>query len=191
MTTMRRRSIGFTLIELMVTVAILSIVLGLGLPSMRDFVVANRLTSDVNSLIGFINYARSEAITRNQSVVICPKSNTTNACVNSQFWNEYAIQMFIDEDGSGNRNTGDTLLKTLPAIDTTGTQTAVTQPSATAAKKIIFGSIGFSQSPVRLDVHTVKPSDAAYEFKYGRSICISKPGRARVVAYSSATCSSF
>ena len=55
---------GFTLIELMVTVAVLAIVLSLGVPSYRALIINNRLTAQANALVASINLARSEAIKR-------------------------------------------------------------------------------------------------------------------------------
>lgn len=182
---------GFTLIELLVAIAMLGVVLSLGLPSLRDFVVSNRLTSDINSFVGLVNYARSEAITRNQSVVICPRDPANNTCLSSQDWNLYEIQAFVDVDGSADFNSGDILLKTLPAIDSTGLQTSFVR-SMGSINKVVFGSLGFSQNILRFDIHTVKAGDTGYETKYGRSICVSKPGRVRVGTYSTSTaCTNF
>jgi type IV fimbrial biogenesis protein FimT len=186
----KRRNSGFTIIELMVALVVLGIVIALGVPSLRDFLVSNRLTGDINSFVGLVNYARSEAITRNQRVIICPKSNTAITCQNSQLWNEFELQVFVDVDGNSARGAGDTLLKTIPAIDVAGAQTQFVC-STSGCNKLIFNAMGFSQSAVRLDIHTVKAGDTAYEFKYGRSLCVSKPGRVRVIPYSASACSSF
>ena len=176
---LRSASKGFTLVELMVTVSVLAVLVGLALPDLRSFLVSNRLSSDVNGLIGLLNYARSEAIVRNQNVVVCPKNNASNACVtdvNSQFWGKFEIQVFVDIDGTDTFTNGDEVLKILPAADPTEGERRIIRVTNTSV--IRFGAVGFAQVPHRFDVFAV--GDAAFEIKYGRTICISKPGRVRV-----------
>lgn len=71
----RASNTGFTLIELMVVLAILAIVAALAAPSLERFIVRNRVASITNDLLATINFARTEAITRNQCVSICPVAN--------------------------------------------------------------------------------------------------------------------
>lgn len=61
---------GFTLIELMVTLAVIAVLVAVGLPQITGMSSSNRLSSYVNSLSGDISYARSEAINRNANVNI-------------------------------------------------------------------------------------------------------------------------
>jgi type IV fimbrial biogenesis protein FimT len=61
---------GFTLIELMITVSILGILLGIGLPSFVTFINNNKITAEANSLIYSLQMARSEAIKRGTDVQV-------------------------------------------------------------------------------------------------------------------------
>lgn len=69
-----KRYTGFTLIELIITVAIAAIVLAIGIPSFKETILQNRLTTYTNQLIGAINLARSEAIKRGVRVTPCPSN---------------------------------------------------------------------------------------------------------------------
>lgn len=66
---------GFTLIELMVTVAVLAIVLTVAVPSFSALVSSNRLSGQANSLLAAIEYAKAEAIKNNANVAFCHSSN--------------------------------------------------------------------------------------------------------------------
>ncbi len=61
---------GFTILELMVTVAIAGILVSVAMPSFTESIIGNRLTTYNNELVGALNLARSEAIKRNQQVVV-------------------------------------------------------------------------------------------------------------------------
>ncbi|MDT7515796.1 GspH/FimT family pseudopilin [Rhodoferax mekongensis] len=184
-----RRFQGFSLIELMITIALAGILLAIAIPNFKSFVAGNRLSTNVNSVLGLINYARSEAIVRNQAVVICPKSNSGIGCASSNLWNEYEIQVFVDSNGDNTRNNGETLLRTISATDTSSNISRITRATGTGV--ISFNSSGYSQTAQRFDIYEVNSADPDYEFKYGRSICISRPGRARVVSYQTSNCTNF
>lgn len=67
---------GFTLIELMITLAVLAIVISLAIPSFVTFINNNRTTSATNDLIASFNLARTEAIKRNGTLLIQSKNGT-------------------------------------------------------------------------------------------------------------------
>lgn len=91
----RNQTAGFSLIELMVTLTIAAIVLGIAIPSFRDMAVRNQLASLNNNLISAINFARSEAVKRGVPVAICHSANKT-ACGGA--WSDGWI-VFVNPDG--------------------------------------------------------------------------------------------
>lgn len=182
-----KRSRGFTLLELMVTITVLAVIVAIALPNMRDFIVGNRLSSNVNGFIGLINYARSEAIARNQDVMVCPKASGAITCASTTSWNTYDIQAFADEDGSGQLNAAESALKTMAAVDPSNTNTGFDQ---TGNAPLVFGSGGFARAAQIFKIY-VKSDDAAYQARFGRTVCISKAGRVRVLAYTATSCPDF
>lgn len=90
---------GFTLIELMITVSLVAILAGLVAPGFNGFIKDNRLTSQINSLIGFIHLARGEAANRRGIVTLCASTNGTNC--NTTNW-EAGWILFTDTNNGGN-----------------------------------------------------------------------------------------
>ena len=70
---------GFTLIEVMIVVAIVGVLMGIGVPAMRNFVMNSRMTAAVNDIAISLTLARSEAIKRGQNITI---TQTSGAWVN-------------------------------------------------------------------------------------------------------------
>lgn len=72
------RSAGFTLVELMVTIAIMGVLLGIALPAYNEFVINQRVRGASMDLLSTLLLARSEAIKQNGNVSVVPVSGTTN-----------------------------------------------------------------------------------------------------------------
>ncbi|MBD8871997.1 GspH/FimT family pseudopilin [Rhodanobacter sp. DHB23] len=73
-----RRARGFTIVELMITVAVAAILLIIAVPSFNNIINTNRLNTAVNAMVGALNSARMEAIKRNGSVQFCSNSASSN-----------------------------------------------------------------------------------------------------------------
>ncbi|WP_267897511.1 GspH/FimT family pseudopilin [Dyella psychrodurans] len=81
---------GFTVVELMITLAVATILMVVAIPSFNNMINSNRLTTAANELVGALNAARMEAIKRNADTQFCSdlaSNNTTgttdalgNAC---------------------------------------------------------------------------------------------------------------
>jgi type IV fimbrial biogenesis protein FimT len=66
---------GFTLIELIVTMAVALVLISIAFPSFRTLTQNSRMAAQVNDLIADLSYARSEAIKRRDTVSICTSSD--------------------------------------------------------------------------------------------------------------------
>ena len=62
---------GFTLVELLVVMAISAILIAAAVPSFQSLIASSRASSASGSLLSNLEYARSEAIRRNQNVTVC------------------------------------------------------------------------------------------------------------------------
>ena len=71
------KSQGFTLIELMITIAVLAIIAGIAAPSFGDMMTQQNLKKSTNELIGVLQEARSKAVLERRNVKIELKSVET------------------------------------------------------------------------------------------------------------------
>lgn len=90
---------GFTITELLVVMGIVAILLSIGVPSYRYVTNSYRMSAEVNSLLGDLQYARAEAIKEGQPVVVCASSNGTG-CSGSTAWQNGWI-VFQDLNNNG------------------------------------------------------------------------------------------
>ncbi|MEZ5447076.1 MAG: GspH/FimT family pseudopilin [Gammaproteobacteria bacterium] len=102
---MGRKSDGFTIVELMITILVLAVLISLGAPNLQQMIVNNRLTTEVNSLVAGLQYARSEALRRNTAVTIGAASTNW-----SGGWN-----VWIDTDTDNAVDSTETLLRSQSA----------------------------------------------------------------------------
>jgi len=106
---------GFTLIELMVSIAVLAILLGIAAPSFRSMTASSDLRGVSNELITTLAQARSEAIKRGGRVTVCMSADGA-ACIATGGWEQGWI-MFNDNTHSGATaviDAGETVLRVFP-----------------------------------------------------------------------------
>jgi type IV fimbrial biogenesis protein FimT len=112
-----RRQRGFTILELMMTIAVIAVIAGFAAPSFLASIRANRIVTDNNELISTLAFARSEAIKRGQRVTVCPSADQAT-CAASGGWEQGWI-VFLDPTGIGTVDAGEPVLRVWDALEGT------------------------------------------------------------------------
>lgn len=165
---------GVTLIELMVLLAVVAIVQALAAPAMSRFSDSIRLTTATNALLSSIHLARSEAVKRNDRVVVC-RSASGQQCAGSGGWIQGWI-VFHDANNNAQLDSGEARLAWEQALSdrvrVSGNSSIATYVSYTGTGATRFTWGGFQAGTFTL----CAVSDSAVE---ARLLVISSAGRPR------------
>jgi len=109
---MKRAQPGFTLLELMLVVAIASVLLAIAVPAMGNFIRNSRITSAANDVMAGLHFTRSEAIKRRLPVTLCTSASAVTdlnpTCAASPLLTGWIA--FVDTNQSGQRDAGEVVL---------------------------------------------------------------------------------
>jgi type IV fimbrial biogenesis protein FimT len=166
---------GFTLIELMIVLAVASELLGAAVPAMTSTIKSVQLSSASNELLAGLFLARSEAIKRNGRGVIC-KSADGATCTASGGW-EQGWLVFHDANNDGSRDAGEAIVKQAQPLAgdlrVNGNLSVARYISYGADGGTRFASGGFQAGTITLCVRSADAGEA-------RQIIVSSSGRPRV-----------
>jgi len=163
----KRNSSGTTLVELLTAISIAAILMAIAIPSYKYVTNVNRIASEINGLLGDMQYARIEAAKEGQTVTVCPSANG-QTCLASTSWNSGWI-VFSDPANIGTVDAGETVLRVRQAFNST--DSAV---SDNGIQTVTFNRDGFAQlAPA---VTTVKVHDSTNNAVYTRCLAITKVG---------------
>lgn len=91
------RLTGATLWELTLTLALVGVALGVGIPSFESIVLDTRRRADMQAFVGSIQRARSESLKRARSVVLC-KTRDLQRCGDASVGYDAGWMVFVNED---------------------------------------------------------------------------------------------
>lgn len=136
---MNAKQRGFTLLELMFAITLLAVLMGIGVPALRDFVRNGRIAAASNDIITDFNLARSESVKRRVAVTLC-KSQDLETCDPDDGDPFRSWIVFVDdadpavlaaEDGNGALDDGEVILRRRTLPDTIAVVTAADQIRST------------------------------------------------------------
>jgi type IV fimbrial biogenesis protein FimT len=107
-----RRSCGFTLTELLITVIVLGVLVAMGVPSFNNFLLDSRRTGTLNEFVAALNLARSEAIKRGVPVAVCKTVNGLDCSGAGTTWaGGWLVFVNLDNDSPAVVDAGETVLR--------------------------------------------------------------------------------
>ena len=118
---------GFSLVELMITLVVMSVAMAMAVPGFRYLNNSSRITAPANELVAGLQLARAEAVRRNARVVLCGSSDGAS-CAGGSNWGGWIV--FADTDSDNTVDAGEDVLMTYavqaPATDRTNEQYPLT-----------------------------------------------------------------
>lgn len=136
----RNANRGFTLVEILVTMSVAAVLIGAAVPAFSTFIQNNRDSTQINSLVLSMNYARSEAVKRNRNtgIIVCPSTDAIS-CSGTANWSGGWIVW--DQDATH------LPIQTVPGLAGTNTLSAVG-----ASTGITFRSSGLVSAPIAVTI---------------------------------------
>ena len=170
-----RATRGFTLVELMIVLAVAAILLGTAVPAFTGLIRSSALASATNDLFAAFLVARSEAVKRNARVAVCKSANGA-ACAQSGGWEQGWI-VFHDANNNGARDPDERLVWHAQPMSAdmrlSGNLTVAKYVSYSPTGETKFAGGGFQAGTITLCHAAVKGGEA-------RQIIIASGGRPRV-----------
>jgi type IV fimbrial biogenesis protein FimT len=179
---MKIRQAGFTLIELMIVVALVALLAAMAVPSFRTLLVKRTVQSAVDALMTDMRYARSEAVKRSAQVSVCQSTNGASCAAGSNLWVGGWI-VFVDGNGNGAMDAGDEILRVQQAL----TSMASIASAAPAGDRRFFTyqPTGWAKSASQTFIFTPNGNVPAGSV---RIVCVSNQGRAGLKAAGATAC---
>ena len=120
----KRDSAGYTMMELVMVMALVVILGTIAVPGFQYVTTSNRIASEVNGLLGDMQFARSEAVKEGQSVTVCIAQNANlNSCAGAGGGGNWALGwiVFLDSNGDQQVQAGEAVIRAQPAFSGTDT----------------------------------------------------------------------
>ncbi len=181
------KSKGFTLVELLVVIAVIAVLTTLAAPSFKALIQSNSMSSTVNTFLADLRFARSEAIRRGGWVVMCrsnlPEAASPTCGTGSTVGWESGWIIFHDLNNNGQKIAAEPLLRAQGP--TTAVNTIAESGAATVFRFTATGRLNLSAT-----TSVQFGSDPPFANNVQRIVCVNLSGRARIAGDGTTSCSS-
>lgn len=186
---------GFTLIEVLVTISILSVLLTLAAPSLQGFFIKQKMRKISDDFTSSIFKAKNTAVNKNVCTLMCMSSSTAASAPscdtkNGGDWQPGWI-VFLNPSCDSSKDTPEASEDILEVRVGVNSEYYLQSQASTPTRKITFDSRGFITlaNADRFDIVYKAVANEAND-KYGMNICLDALGRTRTIP-SSKTCDNY
>jgi type IV fimbrial biogenesis protein FimT len=189
---------GFTIIELMVTIAIAGVLLAIAVPNLQNFIAGRAVTAQSQDIVDALRLARAEAMKRGSPVTLCRTTSATpKVCAPSAAgagtWEYWMVFAETPATFDGKLDAADTPLRVMqaPAGKVDYDLSTPTYYSFQSTGIVISDSTNMVNAPPP-PIITIAPrlsKNSSSFLRYERKICLNRQGRAQLLD-GNGTCSS-
>ncbi|MBX3654476.1 MAG: GspH/FimT family pseudopilin [Ramlibacter sp.] len=175
---------GFTLVELLITVAIVSLLLTMAIPSFSGLLARRSLSAAMSDLAADFRFARVEALRRSATVSICRSANGTSCATSGSWGNGWIIFSDVSPVSVPPAiGTGDSIIRVHDS--TSGVASILGASGADPLTGVTYQATGWARAVGQTFVFT--PASSASSLGT-RLMCLSNQGRPSVRAQGVTVC---
>jgi type IV fimbrial biogenesis protein FimT len=166
---------GFTVTELVMVMTIIGILAAIGVPSFKYVRTSNRISGEINGLLGDMQFARSQALKQGLTVTVCSSSDGVS-CNGGNIWNTGWI-VFLDSNGNQQVDPGEQVLRVQAPFNGTDTLTPSVAYAATTYNRLGYAPT-YTGGTININLH-----DSSNTTAWTRCLAITASGSVTTEKY--------
>ena len=163
---------GYTMMELIMVIALVAILGTIAIPGFKYVTTSNRIATEVNGLLGDMQFARSEAIKQGQTVTVCISNVGGTGCAGNAAGGTWQLGwiVFLDTNHNQQVDNGEAVIRVQPPF--TGTDTFV---GPVNFNSLTFNRLGYAPTGQTATIN-VRLHDSTNTAAWTRCLAVSPIG---------------